>query len=71
MTMSDKIAVMMGGEILQCAAPEIIYEDPNDIHVAEFIGPPKINILPVEAVGRGIQLLGHPLMWRVPFEPLA
>ncbi|MEO0389731.1 MAG: ABC transporter ATP-binding protein [Pseudomonadota bacterium] len=48
MTMSDRIAVMMDGEILQCDAPSVIYEDPNDIRVAEFIGSPKINILPVE-----------------------
>ncbi len=51
MTMSDRIAVMMGGEILQCAAPDVIYEDPDDIRVAEFIGSPKINILPVERKG--------------------
>lgn len=48
MTMSDRIAVMMDGEILQCDAPSMIYEDPSDIRVAEFIGSPKINILPVE-----------------------
>lgn len=48
MTMSDRIAVMMDGEILQCDAPSIIYEDPSDIRVAEFIGSPKINILPIE-----------------------
>jgi multiple sugar transport system ATP-binding protein len=48
MTMSDRIAVMMNGEILQCDAPSVIYEDPNDIRVAEFIGSPKINILPIE-----------------------
>lgn len=47
MTMSDRIAVMMAGEILQCAPPEEVYNDPADIDVAEFIGSPKINILPV------------------------
>ncbi|MFT5896047.1 MAG: multiple sugar transport system ATP-binding protein [bacterium] len=44
MTMSSRIAVMMRGEILQCAAPDVIYEDPEDVEVAEFIGSPKINI---------------------------
>lgn len=68
MTMSDRIAVMMDGEILQCAAPEIVYEDPNDIRVAEFIGSPKINILPVERVGAELQLFGRSLDWRVPNE---
>ncbi|WP_120631747.1 ABC transporter ATP-binding protein [Ruegeria sp. EL01] len=53
MTMSDRIAVMMGGRILQCAAPEIAYEDPDRIEVAEFIGSPKINILPLEISSEG------------------
>jgi multiple sugar transport system ATP-binding protein len=48
MTMSDRIAVMMAGEILQCASPAEVYHNPSDIHVAEFIGSPKINILPVD-----------------------
>ncbi|MBW4706773.1 ABC transporter ATP-binding protein [Roseobacter sp. YSTF-M11] len=65
MTMSDRIAVMMGGEILQCAAPDIIYEDPDDIRVAEFIGSPKINILPLERSGTGLYLFGRSLEWRV------
>ena len=46
MTMSDRIAVMMDGEIIQCAAPDEIYHSPADIRVAEFIGSPQINILP-------------------------
>ncbi|MCV3273602.1 ABC transporter ATP-binding protein [Roseobacter sinensis] len=66
MTMSDRIAVMMGGEILQCATPEVIYEDPDDIRVAEFIGSPKINILPIERVGHQLQIFGRPLEWRLP-----
>lgn len=45
MTMSDRIAVMMGGRILQCDTPEVVYDDPDSIEVAEFIGSPKINIL--------------------------
>ncbi len=61
MTMSDRIAVMMGGEILQCAAPHVVYDDPNDIRVAEFIGSPKINILPIEAKDGRATLLDTPL----------
>ena len=45
MTMSDKVAVMMDGIILQIDTPEQIYNNPNNIKVAEFIGSPKINIL--------------------------
>lgn len=46
MTMSDRIAVMMDGEILQLDTPDTIYRNPLDLRVAEFIGSPKINVLP-------------------------
>ncbi|MBT8152647.1 ABC transporter ATP-binding protein [Epibacterium ulvae] len=66
MTMSSRIAVMMGGKILQCAAPEEIYENPADIQVAEFIGAPKINILPVDVTSDGhVGLLGRQLPLRL------
>jgi len=64
MTMSDRIAVMMDGEILQCAAPDEIYEDPDDIRVAEFIGSPKINILPVERNGNELTVFDQVLSSR-------
>jgi multiple sugar transport system ATP-binding protein len=53
MTMSDRVAVMMGGEILQIASPEDIYLDPADLRVASFIGSPKINAFPAEADENG------------------
>lgn len=45
MTLSDRVAVMLGGELLQVAPPQEIYSDPNDRRVAEFIGSPRINML--------------------------
>ena len=66
LTMSDRIAVMMGGEILQTASPDEIYEDPQDLRVAEFIGSPKINTLPAEVDAEGrVTVLGRPLRRRV------
>ncbi|MFD7161430.1 ABC transporter ATP-binding protein [Kribbella sp. NPDC059898] len=38
LTMSDRIAVMRSGSILQCDRPEVIYERPQDRFVAEFLG---------------------------------
>ncbi len=61
MTMSDRIAVMMNGEILQFDPPDIVYEDPRDIRVAEFIGSPKINVLPVEIRDGALTLFGKRL----------
>lgn len=45
MTLSDRVAVMLDGELLQVAPPQEIYADPNDRRVAEFVGSPKINML--------------------------
>jgi multiple sugar transport system ATP-binding protein len=62
MTMSGRIAVMIGGELVQVGTPSAIYEDPRDIRVAEFIGTPKINAFPghIRADGR-LEVLGHVL----------
>jgi multiple sugar transport system ATP-binding protein len=59
MTMSSRIAVMMAGELIQAGTPAEIYNDPCDIRVAEFVGSPKINILPgrIRKDG-GIDVLG-------------
>ena len=46
LTMSNRMAVMMDGHILQLGPPDKIYNDPLDIRVAEFVGAPKINLLP-------------------------
>ena len=38
LSMSDRIAVMSSGRILQVAAPRTLYEEPNCREVADFIG---------------------------------
>ena len=45
LTMSDRIAVMMEGAILQYDTPDEIYRNPSDLRVAEFVGSPRINML--------------------------
>ncbi|MGY4158063.1 ABC-type sugar transport system ATPase subunit [Bradyrhizobium sp. USDA 4461] len=54
MTLSDRVAVMLDGELLQVAPPQEIYADPNDRRVAEFIGSPKINMLDGVVRDRGL-----------------
>ena len=44
LTMSDTVAVMNGGKILQIGTPEDIYNEPKNAFVANFIG--ESNILP-------------------------
>ena len=45
MTMGDRIAVMNNGQVEQIDSPEVIYQDPQSLFVADFIGEPSINLL--------------------------
>lgn len=47
MTMGDRIAVMDRGQIQQVATPLEIYNHPQNIFVAQFIGSPPMNLIPV------------------------
>lgn len=44
MSMSERIAVMNSGQIEQYATPHSLYNEPETIFVAEFIGSPAANI---------------------------
>jgi multiple sugar transport system ATP-binding protein len=44
MTMGDRVAVLLGGVLQQCAAPQVLYERPINIFVAAFIGSPAMNL---------------------------
>jgi multiple sugar transport system ATP-binding protein len=48
MTMGDRIAIMNQGQIQQVAAPLELYNHPANRFVAEFIGSPPMNFIPVE-----------------------
>ena len=49
LSMSDRIAVMSAGRVLQIGAPSDVYERPNCRFVADFIG--EANVLPGSLVG--------------------
>ena len=51
MTLSDRIAVLRGGELQQTGAPREIYERPANRFVAEFFGTPRINVVPARVLG--------------------
>ena len=55
MTMSDRIAVMDLGKLVQVAPPSIIYEQPNSKYVADFIG--DINIIEGKVVSQNGSLI--------------
>ena len=50
LTMSDRVAVMRNGKIVQIGDPHEIYEEPTDTYVADFLG--VSNLMQVEVVER-------------------
>jgi spermidine/putrescine transport system ATP-binding protein len=51
LTMSDRLAVMNVGRIVQLGTPRTIYEEPADTYVADFLG--VSNLMEVAVVERG------------------
>jgi multiple sugar transport system ATP-binding protein len=48
MTMGDRVAVMRGGLLQQVDTPQVLYEWPRNLFVAEFIGSPAMNLVLAE-----------------------
>jgi multiple sugar transport system ATP-binding protein len=51
MTLATRIAVMRSGRIEQYAAPDTLYEQPETLFVAGFVGSPSMNFLNGELIG--------------------
>src|SRR5262249_59832185 len=45
MTMGDRVAVMSNGYLQQVDAPQRLYDRPDNLFVAGFIGTPPMNLL--------------------------
>jgi multiple sugar transport system ATP-binding protein len=45
MTLADRIAIMKDGKIMQLGTPHEIYNRPQNLYVADFIGSPSMNFL--------------------------
>jgi multiple sugar transport system ATP-binding protein len=66
MTMADKIVVMHDGIVEQIGAPLDLYDRPQNLFVATFIGSPGMNLIKgtakagggIEAAGANLQLAG-------------
>ncbi len=58
MTLADKIVVLKFGEIMQVGTPRELYERPQNLFVAQFIGSPKMNVLDCTVDGDTLNLGG-------------
>jgi ABC-type sugar transport system ATPase subunit len=61
MTLADRMAVFMAGEIQQVGRPTEIFVRPNSVEIAGFIGNPPMNLLPARLVGGEIVVAGQRL----------
>jgi spermidine/putrescine transport system ATP-binding protein len=67
MAMSDLVAVMQGGRIVQAGPPERVYRDPANAFVARFLGAANLLAVTVAPAGSGmlaVQALG--IDWLLP-----
>jgi multiple sugar transport system ATP-binding protein len=65
MTLGQRVAVMRDGRILQVDRPQRLYEEPQDLFVAAFIGSPAMNLVEARIDGNDV-VLGQ---FRVPLDP--
>ncbi|MEB3255295.1 MAG: ATP-binding cassette domain-containing protein [Synechococcaceae cyanobacterium] len=59
MTMGHRIAVLNAGRLQQLGTPMELYRWPANLFVAQFIGSPPMNLLPVQVAAPGQLLLGN------------
>jgi multiple sugar transport system ATP-binding protein len=53
MTMANRIAVMNHGVLMQVDTPQVLYDKPNNLFVAGFIGSPAMNFFNAELAQEG------------------
>jgi len=67
MTMGDRVAVMQDGEIQQVDSPLRLYDHPDNLFVAGFIGSPQMNLMTGLAENGEVRLGKY----SVPVDPAA
>jgi multiple sugar transport system ATP-binding protein len=75
MAMADRIVIMNQGRVEQIGTPQEIYDRPNTMFVADFIGAPPMSFLKVQAAlqrgDRSIRIDGVPVEMPEVFEDRA
>jgi ABC-type sugar transport system ATPase subunit len=62
MTIADRMAVFREGEIMQVGTPADVFDTPDTLDVAAFIGSPPMNLIPTRIDGGAAWFAG----WRLP-----
>jgi multiple sugar transport system ATP-binding protein len=56
MTLGDRIAIMRSGRLHQLDVPQVVYDRPANLFVAEFIGSPAMNLYRANLSTRELQI---------------
>jgi multiple sugar transport system ATP-binding protein len=59
MTMGDRVCVLKDGYLMQVDTPRNLYDKPDNVFVAGFIGSPAMNLVDVDLDGQGAVLGGR------------
>jgi len=73
MTLASRIVVMRHGVVQQIGAPGEVYERPQNLFVAGFLGAPAMNFMPgvIHQAGAGMELRAGPLTLSLADYPFA
>jgi len=58
MTLADRIVVLESGKIIQVGTPHELYNRPANTFVAQFIGSPKMNVVPCTVIEGSYSVTG-------------
>ncbi len=59
MTLADRIVFMEKGKILQVGTPKELYDNPQTISIARYIGKPPINLFEGKTDGENFEFFGN------------
>ena len=62
MSISDRIVVMKDGVVQQIGAPQKVYDDPDNLFVATFLGTPPIHVFDAEVKGEQLHIGGKAVL---------
>jgi multiple sugar transport system ATP-binding protein len=57
-TLADRMAIFMDGEVVQVGEPQRLFDRPDDVRVAAFLGRPPMNLVPGTLGPGGLSLEG-------------
>ncbi|MEN3186616.1 MAG: ABC transporter ATP-binding protein [Atribacterota bacterium] len=69
MTLGDRVVVLNQGMVMQVGSPEDVYNRPENLFVARFIGAPEINLLEGEVEDGFIRCPALGVSWKLEHFP--